>query len=131
MEIDKVALIYIRNRKALAAVSKGKDVFYFPGGKREAGERDEETLTREIKEELCVDIIPESIEPYGKFAAEAHGKPKGTMMKMACYVADFIGEPGPGNEIESIIWVTSQDKDRTWEMGKKVLKDLKEKGLID
>lgn len=60
--IDKIAWIYIQNRKILSTRSKGKDTFYLPGGKRETGESDVQTLTREIQEELSVDLLPESLE---------------------------------------------------------------------
>ena len=38
--IDKIALLYIKGGKVLSSLSKGKDKYYFPGGKREAGETD-------------------------------------------------------------------------------------------
>ena len=38
--IDKIALLYIKDGKVLSSLSKGKDKYYFPGGKREAGETD-------------------------------------------------------------------------------------------
>ncbi len=47
------------------------------------------------------------------------------------YIANFSGDPKPGNEIESLVWATSKDTDKTWEMGKLVLEDLKKKNLID
>ena len=131
MEIDKLALIFIKNRKALGAVSKGKDVFYFPGGKRESGEADEEALTREVREELSVDIIPESIKFYGVFRAQAHGKPLGTLVKMTCYTASFDGEPKASSEIEKIIWVTSKDLKTAPPVDKLILADLKKKNLIE
>ncbi|MGC9551516.1 NUDIX domain-containing protein, partial [Vibrio metoecus] len=46
-----LAWVLIQDGKLLAVRSKGKALFYFPGGKREAGESDEEALIREIKEE--------------------------------------------------------------------------------
>ena len=54
--IDKVAWIHIKDKKILATLSKGKKVFYIPGGKREGDETDEQTLFREIKEELDVEV---------------------------------------------------------------------------
>lgn len=38
--IDKIAFICIYNRHILSTQSKGKDVFYIPGGKREPGQTD-------------------------------------------------------------------------------------------
>lgn len=49
---DKLAWIYIKNRKILSTRSKGKNVWYIPGGKREKGESGKEALIREVKEEL-------------------------------------------------------------------------------
>ena len=55
-EIDKIAFIYIKDSKILSTLSKGKDTYYIPGGKREENETDEETLIRECKEELTINI---------------------------------------------------------------------------
>ena len=57
-EVDKVAFIEIQNGQILSTKSKGKTKYYIPGGKREKGESDEQTLIREIAEELSVAIIP-------------------------------------------------------------------------
>lgn len=59
-EIDKVALIILENGKILSTKSKGKNKYYIPGGKRENHETDHQTLIREIKEELSVDILYET-----------------------------------------------------------------------
>ena len=51
-EVDKIAFIEIKNGRILSTKSKGKSKYYIPGGKRELGETDEQTLVREIIEEL-------------------------------------------------------------------------------
>ena len=43
-----------------------------------------ETLTREIKAELSVDIRPDTTKPYGVFEAQAHGKAEGVVVSMTC-----------------------------------------------
>lgn len=55
--IDKLALLYIEDGKLLCSMSHGKDTCYIPGGKREAGESDEQALRREIMEELSVELV--------------------------------------------------------------------------
>ena len=88
-EIDKIAFIYLKDGKILSTLSKGKDAYYLPGGKREGSETDEETLVRECKEELTIDILKDTIKYYGTFEAQAHGKAEGILVKMTCYMADF------------------------------------------
>lgn len=112
-------------------LSKGKDTWYIPGGKREAGETDAQALTREVKEELSVDILPETITPYGVFAAQAHGKPEGTVVRMTCYTAKYIGEFIPSSEIEKIDYFVSQQKDKCSAVDHLIFDDLIVKGLID
>jgi 8-oxo-dGTP diphosphatase len=130
MEIDKVALIHIKNKKVLFTLEKGKDKFYSAGGKREKGESDEETLIREIKEELSVDIDPKTIAYFGTFRGRHYEKPE-ISVKIACYTAKFFGKPKPSSEIERIAWLDSKDMEKVPPTGKLILKDLKKKGLID
>ena len=107
--IDKVAFLYLQDGKILSTRSKGKDKYYIPGGKREAGESDIETLVREVKEELSVDIIESSAKLYGVFEAQAHGKAEGVIVKMTCYTAEFTGELKADSEIAEIVWLTTAD----------------------
>lgn len=85
--IDKLAWIYVKDGKILSTRSAGKDMWYIPGGKREGNETDEQALVREIREELSVDLTPETMRHYGTFEAQAHGKPEGTIVRMTCYTA--------------------------------------------
>jgi len=133
--IDKLALIKVHDRKQLVARSKGKTAFFTPGGKREAGESDEEALLREIKEELNVDLVRSSIKMYGIFQAQAFGKPEGTMVRMTCYEAAYEGVPSPTNEIEELRWISSKDMEQDKGLlsitGEMIVNDLKAKDLID
>jgi 8-oxo-dGTP pyrophosphatase MutT (NUDIX family) len=131
--IDKVAWIYIQNRKLLGARTKGKIPFYIPGGKREVGETDLETLVRELNEELSIEIDPNTATFTGEFQAQAHGKEEGVMVVMQCYEAGFKGDIAPTSEIEEIGWLTSVDitTDRCSYVDKVILKHLHEAGLVD
>ncbi|WP_018255737.1 NUDIX hydrolase [Salinispora mooreana] len=110
--IDKVAWIHLENGAILSSRSRGKDVFYIPGGKREPGEGDIDTLVREIQEELSVTIAPDTAAYVGTFRAQAHGHPDGTAVRMTCYTADYQGLLRPSNEIEEIVWLTHTDRHR-------------------
>jgi len=129
--IDKIAWIYIKDRKILSTLSKGKDTFYIPGGKRENLESDIETLIREIKEELSVDINPSTIKLFGVFEAQAHGKAEGIIVKMTCYTADYIGELKASSEIDKFVWLTTKDMESISPVDKLIFADLKNKNLID
>ena len=129
--IDKVALLHLRDGKVLTTRSVGKDAYYFPGGKREGSETDLETLTREIREELSVKILPETVRYAGTFQAQAHGKAEGVMVQMTCYYADFAGTLKADNEIAEILWITSAAADGVSPVDKLILAFLKERGLIE
>lgn len=128
--IDKIALLYLQDGSILSTLSKGKDKYYIPGGKREGNETDLQTLTREIKEELSVDILPETVSYYGTFEAQAHGHAEGIIVRMTCYTAGFTGVPAPDNEIEKIVWLTTADSEDISPVDKIIFADLKKKGLL-
>ncbi len=129
--IDKLAWIHIKDRKALFARSFGKEVFYTPGGKREVGESDIDALTREISEELGVDLVRDSLKPLHIFEGPAHGKLEGHQVRLTCYTGDYVGELKPNSEIEEFVWLGSADTEHTTVTGTLVLEWLKEQGMID
>lgn len=128
--IDKLALIYLRDRQILAARSKGKDTYYLPGGKREAGESDHAALLREIKEELSVDLRSETLRYLGQFEAQAHGQQAGTLVRMTCYTADYVGTLAPAAEIAELAWLTYADKARTSPVTHLIFDWLQERDLL-
>jgi 8-oxo-dGTP pyrophosphatase MutT (NUDIX family) len=68
--IDKIAWIHLDNGKILSTRSRGKNAYYIPGGKREPGETDLDTLIREIDEELSITIIPTTATHMGTYHAQ-------------------------------------------------------------
>ena len=128
--IDKIAYLYLADGKILSSRSKGKDTWYIPGGKREGTETDIETLVREIKEVLSVNIKPETAKLYGVFEAQAHGHAEGVVVRMTCYTAEFKGELKAASEIEELRWLTSSDQDIISPVDKLIFSDLKSKGLL-
>ena len=131
MLIDKIAWLCIKEKKILSTLSKGKDKYYIPGGKREAFENDIETLVREIKEELSVALNLDTLKYYGVFKAQAHGKTEGVTVKMSCYMAEYVGELKVDSEIAELVWLGYQDLEKISPVDKLIFKDLYEKGLIN
>lgn len=128
--IDKIAWIHLLNGQILGARSKGKDTYYLPGGKREPGESDEETLIREIQEELSVDILKERIQLYGTFEAPAHGKSEGVQVMMTCYMADYEGVLSPESEIEELKWLNYADREQVSAVTQHIFDQLHSENLL-
>lgn len=129
--IDKLAFIDIKDKTVLSTRSKGKDVWYIPGGKREEGESDTEALIREVKEELSVELLPESIAYYGTFEAQAHGKAEGMVVRMTCYTASFSGELRASAEVEEFAYVPYVWKQKSSPVDQLIFDDLRKNHRIE
>lgn len=129
--IDKLAFIYLKDQQILMTLSKGKDTYYIPGGKREGNETDQQALAREVEEELTVKVLPPTMKHYGTFEAQAHGKPEGTIVRMTCYTANFEGTLKPNSEIQDLAYYTYAQRDIVGPVDQIIFDDLKAKGFID
>lgn len=128
--IDKLAFIELKDQRVLVSLSQGKNVWYIPGGKREPGESDAEALIRECREELAIELDPDSLVFYGTFEAPAHGKPAGTMVTMRCYRAKYQGELTASNEIAAIDFFDYQARHKVALVDQLIMDDLFGKGLL-
>ncbi|MFD1887873.1 NUDIX hydrolase [Paenibacillus wenxiniae] len=129
--IDKIAWISLNERKLLCVRSKGKELYYIPGGKRDPGEEDQQTLIREVQEELGVTLEQETIMHVGTFEAEADSKATGTIVRLTCYTADYEGTLQPDSEIEEMAWLSYDDQDRVSVASRLVFEQLKQQELLD
>ena len=129
--IDKIAWLHLDNGKILSTLSIGKSTFYIPGGKREGSESDHETLAREIKEELNVDIDVDTVEYFGLYEAQSDGAAEGIKVKMTCYLAGYRGELKASSEIKCFEWHTTADIKKVSAVDKIIYTDLFMKGLIE
>ncbi|GAB2936899.1 NUDIX domain-containing protein [Micromonospora polyrhachis] len=128
--IDKLAWLRVEDGKILSTRSYGKDAYYIPGGKREAGESDHEALKREIQEELCVDLVDDTIELAEVFEAQAHGKAEGMIVRMTCYRSDYKGSLKPGAEIEEVIWLDYSGREKSSMVDKLIFDWLHDRGEL-
>ncbi|MFI5780909.1 NUDIX domain-containing protein [Nocardia sp. NPDC051570] len=126
--IDTVAWVLIEGGRILAARPRGKDVFYIPGGKREGDETDRQTLLREIREELTVALIAESVAHVGTYEAALPGG--AGLVRMACYTADHVGVLAASSEIEEIAWFGYADRALVPPVDQVLFDDLLARGLL-
>jgi 8-oxo-dGTP diphosphatase len=104
------ALIDVDGRVLIAQRPEGKSMaglWEFPGGKPEAGERPEDALIRELKEELGVDVRAACLAPL-TFASHAYEKFHLLMPLYVCRRWDGIPEPREGQVLK---WVRADALD--------------------
>jgi 8-oxo-dGTP diphosphatase len=128
--IDTVAWVRIENGHILCARPRGKDVFFIPGGKREGAETDLETLVREIEEELTVFLDPGTAVHVGTYEAQVPGLSEATVVRMACYTADYQGELVPSSEIAEVAWYSYAARDLVPPVDQLLFDDLRAAGHL-
>jgi uncharacterized protein (TIGR00730 family) len=128
--VDALAWVRIQDRRLLAVRTAGKFAFYLPGGKREAGESDLDALLREVKEELTVSLLPDTLVRVGTYRAPAHDYPPGTSVDLVCYSADFEGEIKAAAEIEEVAWLGREDLERCAPAVRLVIEELHRRGEL-
>ncbi|MEL6814187.1 MAG: NUDIX domain-containing protein, partial [Cyanobacteria bacterium J06598_3] len=129
--VDGIAWICIKEKRLLCARSHGKEVFYLPGGKREVGETDWSGLHREVKEEVGVILIEETLKAMITIEEIAHGYAQPTQVMMKCFQAEYTGTLAAAAEIEQLAWLQHVDKAQCAPATQGVIEHLKKQRLID
>ena len=131
--IDKVGGIILNSKKILVVRKKTVDnrtEYIIPGGKREGNEKDEETLKRELEEEINVNLISSKYFNCYSDVALFENIP----IKMKVYFAEIEGEILPKNEIKEYIWVDKYYEQKNIKLGsilsKYVIPSLIKSGLM-
>ena len=105
--MHKAAGIIIKNKSLLMLRTKGKNMFFAPGGKLDPNETSQEALIRELKEEIKIEIDSKDVSFFNDYIAPAAGNEK-VQLKMSVFmIHDYSGEISPSSEIDEIAWVNS------------------------
>ncbi|WP_030411522.1 GNAT family N-acetyltransferase [Streptomyces sp. NRRL S-1448] len=102
--LKSVSWLHVREGRLLSVRTRGNDTFYLPGGKYEPGESAPEALSRELSEELGLDVPAGTLTEAFVIHDVAHGK-NGRRLHMTCFTGgpqDIV--PVPGREIAEYAW---------------------------
>ncbi len=105
-----VAALLVDDRgRALLVRKRGTTKFMQPGGKPERGETGAEALSRELREELGLDIPATELTSLGRFSATAANEAD-TMVDAEVFDAPVIGaDVAVFAEIDESIWLDPAD----------------------
>lgn len=129
--IDKVGGIILKDKKILVQRKKNnREECIIPGGKRETGESDYETLKRELMEELTINLInAEFIGGYDDIACFSN-KP----IHVQAYLVTYTGDIKCANEIKEAIWIDRNYKENGIKvgsiLGEHIIPELIRRGLM-
>ena len=96
-EDGKVLLVRVRENK----------LWYFPGGKIDAGESPAEALARELYEELSVNVAPEELQRLTEITAPSHDR--NDRVHLYVYTLSHLPACTPGNEVSELGWFDVSD----------------------
>ncbi|NKZ04855.1 NUDIX hydrolase [Actinomadura latina] len=108
--LDVVAWVEVSGGRMLAVRSRGRDLLYLPGGKREPGEDDWSALSREVREELALELDRASFRELGVIRAAAHDQPDFARVRMACFTAAHRGVMTPSGEVDEYVYVGRDER---------------------
>lgn len=131
--IRTVGLLVIKNDKLLLAYSNNKRAWYLPGGKIETDELPQQSLVREIWEELTLKIDVKLLKYYCHITAPAYGEDENLIMEQDCYLYELHENISPNNEIGAIKFFDSYsyEQEPAQVIGVlQILKRLKADGLV-
>ncbi|BCW62081.1 NUDIX domain-containing protein [Arthrobacter sp. TS-15] len=96
--------VYNQEGHLLTVRKRGTDKFMHPGGKPEPGETAAEAASRELLEEVGIEVPPGVLEPLGVWLAEAANE-AATNIEATVFTAPGTWDAHPSAEIAEIRWL--------------------------
>ncbi|MCU1439753.1 MAG: hypothetical protein JWP85_750 [Rhodoglobus sp.] len=94
--------------RTLLVRKRGSTAFMQAGGKIERGESALDALTRELREEIGLELDPDVTEYLGSFRADAANEPD-TVVRAEVFALTTALDVHPSGEIEELRWIASGD----------------------
>lgn len=110
--ITCVCLVVEKNDDLLLVQARGREKYYFPGGKIEDGETYKQALVREIDEELNITLAVDNLSYVNTVIGEAYPQ-QNTLTKLICYKTNELVDwenISPSSEITNIQWIAKSEK---------------------
>jgi 8-oxo-dGTP pyrophosphatase MutT (NUDIX family) len=130
--IEKIGLAVIRGRRLLLVRNEGTSLLIMPGGRVEGKETADQTLKREVHEELSCEVELRGLTYLGEYRDEAANDPGKTVV-IQLYHGKLVGSIQIANEIEKYEWFDTVKDDRS-RLSKivrsRILPDLRRRGLL-
>ena len=104
----KYALCIIRDNRLLVLEEAEQELYLMPGGRPEIGEDAGKALSRELKEELGVELNIKSLKYLGAFEDVAAGE-EDAKVHIELYLGDLLGEMQPCSEVKRLVWFAKND----------------------
>jgi 8-oxo-dGTP pyrophosphatase MutT (NUDIX family) len=96
--------VYDGTGRLLTVRKRGTDKFMHPGGKPEPGETAAQAASRELLEEVGIDVAPEDLRHMGVWLADAANE-AATDIEATVFTAPGVWTAHPSAEIAEIRWL--------------------------